>query len=276
MIRILMIALFGLVLIARAEWNLSPPIMSVIVDTEMAFTILVFVFIFFNLLLAFTCENLVFQREEVYKKSLLDLKITKPDLKISKPDLDEIRRKARAKLGIPEKKPSLEEIKRKAKEKYDLSIQKTEKEKQESIDKILGRADSKLNKQISPKIIRMEILIRETRKILNATPEVNSVKLGDIVNMLGSEKTKSDEIEQIVIGLVNRKEVRGEYDIWTKEYSGGNAKTRFINRTLEDLKIDKEEISSLNVSGDKMEIVFRDQEKQEKTNTSPTEKKAKK
>lgn len=270
MIRILMIAIFGLVLIARAYWTLSPPIMSVTVDSELTFTILVFIFVFFNLLLAFTCENLVFQREEVYKKSLT---ITRPDLKITKPDLDEIRRKARAKLAIPEEKPSLQDIKRKAQEKYDLSIQKAEKEKQERIDTILGRADSKLNKQISPEVIRMETLIRETRKILNATPEINSIKLEDIVVMLGSEKTDIDEIEQMIIGLVNRKEVRGEYNIWTKDYSGGNTRTRFINRTLEDLKINKEEISSLNVSGDKMEIVFRDQEK---TTISHTEKKAKK
>ncbi|MHA2318887.1 MAG: hypothetical protein ACXAC6_14145 [Candidatus Hodarchaeales archaeon] len=58
--------------------------------------------------------------------------------------------------------------------------------------------------------------------------------------------------------MVNKREVRGEYDIWTKSYIGSNIRTQFINRTLKDLEIKKDEITSLSLSGDTMEIVLKD------------------
>jgi hypothetical protein len=229
--------------------------MGTTIDSQIFFTLGVFAFIFFNILIASACENLVFQREDLHRKALVNLK----QMSFSKPDLEEIRNRARAKLGIVDEKPDLEEIKRRAREKLDLSVERAEKEKEERIDKLLDRAEDKFTPQIKPEIIRMESLIREVKKILNATPEANSIQLSDIVKMLGgSKKTKSDELEQIIIGLVNKREVRGEYDIWTKSYIGSNIRNQFINRTLKNLEIKKEEITSLSISGDTMEIVFKD------------------
>lgn len=261
MIRVLVFALFGIVVLARSEWNLEPFFMGTIINSQIFFTLGVFAFIFFNLLITSTIENLVFQREALYRKALVDLR----KLEISKPDLEAIRERARAKLGLIkpklglDEKPDLEAIKRKAEEKLNFSIARAEKEKEEKIDKLLDRADTRLNPQIKPEVIRMESLIREVKKVLNATPEADYVKLADIVKILGGlKKTSNDEVEQIMIGLVNKREVRGEYDIWTKSYSGSNTRTRFINRTLKNLEVKKEELSSLNISGDTMELVFRD------------------
>ncbi|MHA2052750.1 MAG: hypothetical protein ACW99F_04035 [Candidatus Hodarchaeales archaeon] len=254
-IRVLVFSLFGIVVLARSEWILTPVFMGTTIDSQIFFTLGVFAFIFFNILIASACENLVFQREDLHRKALVNLK----QMSFSKPDLEEIRNRARAKLGIVDEKPDLEEIKRRAREKLDLSVERAEKEKEERIDKLLDRAEDKFTPQIKPEIIRMESLIREVKKILNATPEANSIQLSDIVKMLGgSKKTKSDELEQIIIGLVNKREVRGEYDIWTKSYIGSNIRNQFINRTLKNLEIKKEEITSLSISGDTMEIVFKD------------------
>ncbi|MFW9992406.1 MAG: hypothetical protein ACFFD4_10190 [Candidatus Odinarchaeota archaeon] len=258
MLKILTFVMFGVVLLARSTWNLQPEILrGTPIDAELFFTLLAFAFIFFNLLIAYTCENLIFQREAAYEKSLLDLK------KLNRESLEEVKRRAKEKLGLQGSRPDapdIQDIKRKAKERLDLSVKKAEEEKTEKIDKILDRADSKLNKQINPDIIRLEALIRETKKILNATPETHSIELGKIVDLLGgTEKTSVEEVEQIIIGLVTKREVRGEYDIWIQTYYGSNTRTRFINRTLEGLNIKKEEIDSLKVSGDTVEIKFRTQ-----------------
>ncbi|MHA1977357.1 MAG: hypothetical protein ACW98I_10685 [Candidatus Hodarchaeales archaeon] len=270
LIRILVFSLFGIVVLARSEWVLEPVFMGTKIDSQIFFTLGIFAFIFFNVLIASACENLVFQREDLHRKVLLNL----PQISISKPDLVEIRNRARAKLGIVDEKPDLEEIKRKAREKLDFSIERAEKEKEERIDKLLDRADDRLNPQIKPEIIRMESLIREVRKILNATPEANLIKLSEIVKMLGGpKKTTGEELEQIIIGLVNKREVRGEYDIWTKSYIGSNVRTQFINRTLQNLDIKKEEITRLNISGDTMEIVFKDNLKEKEKRNQKKNKK---
>ncbi|MHA2297778.1 MAG: lamin tail domain-containing protein [Candidatus Hodarchaeales archaeon] len=269
MLKILSLVLFEIIIIARSEWTLTPDIIGYIVDAEIFFTLLVFAFILFNLLIAYTCENLVIQRETAHRTSLLDLKMN-----FSQSSLEEIKQRAKEKLGIQTTKPSIEEIKQKAREKVDLSIKKAEQEKKERIDKIIGTADSKVNKAINPEIIRLEALIRETKKILNATPEASSIDLEKVVDMLGgTDRTSTEEIEQIVIGLVTKKEVRGEYNIWKKSYSGGNTKSRFVNRTLRSLDIKKEEIASLKVSGDEMEVTFREQEGEKKSKTTGKKKK---
>jgi hypothetical protein len=259
-LKFLVFLMFGVILFARSQWTLQPLVLGTIVDAEIIFTVLAVGFIFFNLLLAYTCENLVFQREAAHKKFVLDFN----KLSMKKPDLADIRERARAKLGIADEKPSIDDIKRRAREKLDLSVQKAEEEKKERIDTILDRADSTLNPQISPDVIRIETLIRETKKILNATPVAASVKLEKVVEMIGVKKTTIEEIESIIIGLVNKREVRGEYDIWNKLYAGGTAKTRFINRTLENLEIGKDDLNSLNVSGESVEVTFRNPQGEEK------------
>jgi hypothetical protein len=272
MLKLIFFIMFGVILLARGSWNLQPIFISYTIDSEIIFALFVFAFIIFNLLIAYSCENLIFQREAVYKQTLLNLK----QINLSKPNLEEIKQKARARLGILDDKPNIEEIKKKAQAKIDFSVQKAEQEKRERIDKLLDRADSKLDPKINPEIIRMESLIREIRKILNATPEANSIDLKEIVKMIGSKKTTVEEVEQMIIGLVNRKEVRGEYDIWAKSYRGGNVRTRFMNRTLESLKIKKEEIARLKVSGDTMEVTFHSQNDEDKSISSDSKKKASK
>ncbi|MHA2318888.1 MAG: hypothetical protein ACXAC6_14150 [Candidatus Hodarchaeales archaeon] len=184
LIRVLVFSFFGIVVLARSNWVLEPVFMGTTIDSQIFFTLGVFAFIFFNILIVSAGENLVFQREELHRKALVNLR----QISISKPNLEEIRNQARAKLGIVEERPSLEEIKQKAREKLDLSLHRVEQEREERIDKLLERGDSKLNPQIKPEIIRMESLIREVKKILNATPEANSIQLTDIVKMLGGSK----------------------------------------------------------------------------------------
>ncbi|MFW9778544.1 MAG: hypothetical protein ACFFE8_06785 [Candidatus Heimdallarchaeota archaeon] len=252
-LKFLVFLMFGVILLSRSDWTLRPTVFGTIVDAEIIFTVLALGFIFFNLLIAYTCENLMFQREAAHKKMVLDF----GQLSSNKPDLEEIRERARAKLGMTKEELTIAEIKKRAREKLDSSVQKAERERKERIDTILDRADSTLNPKISPGVIRMETLIRETKKILNATPVATSVKLAQVVEMLGTEKTSNDEIESIIIGLVNKREVRGEYDIWGKTYSGGTARNRFIDRTLENMEINKGDLDSLNVSGESIQVTFR-------------------
>ncbi|MHA2204137.1 MAG: hypothetical protein ACW991_10655 [Candidatus Hodarchaeales archaeon] len=268
-LKVLTFIMFGTMLFARANWSLQPTLMGTTYDAEVLFTLFVFAFIFFNLLIAHIAENLIFQREAAHKEALVNIN----RLGLSKPDLDEIKQRARAKLGHG--RPDIQEIKQKAQDRINISIQKAEQEKQERIDMILDRADSKLTPQINPEIIRMEALIRETKKILNATPKANSVELTKIVDMLGgSDKTSKEEIEQLIIGMVNKGEVNGEYDIWTRTYSSGNTRTRFMNRTLESLKIKKDEIADLKVSGDSMEVTLRNKSGEDRKETKKTRKKS--
>ncbi|MHA2173174.1 MAG: hypothetical protein ACXAB7_25245 [Candidatus Kariarchaeaceae archaeon] len=65
------------------------------------------------------------------------------------------------------------------------------------------------------------------------------------------------QIEQIIIGLIERKEVTGAYDIWKGVYSVGDSSSQFIERTLQnlDLTVDDLEYIKVNRSGE-VEIRF--------------------
>ena len=134
----------------------------------------------------------------------------------------------------------MDDIRQKAKERKEAMLKKLEAEKKEEIEKVMGEKidtikGDKLEKQINPEVLRLEALIRSVKTILRATPAYKVVSLEDLYNLLQQKvKTSLEEIESIIIGLKNKNEIKGEYDIWSKQYYGSNITRRFIEKTLND------------------------------------------
>lgn len=88
---------------------------------------------------------------------------------------------------------------------------------------------------LDPETIQRIKLMESVKRILNSTPPWKTVKLKDIVELADGEET---EVEMIISGLINMKEVSGIYDIWSKTYSGTNPSLWYVNKIMSDIAID--------------------------------------
>lgn len=80
-------------------------------------------------------------------------------------------------------------------------------------------------------VVRMR-LMESIKRILNSTPPWSKVPLTDIAELA---KGKEEEVEIIIAGLIDLKEVKGIYDIWTKTYHGTSSSHWLITKILNEL-----------------------------------------
>ena len=125
---------------------------------------------------------------------------------------------------------------------------------QERVKGVIG--DNEEDKMIDPELLKRKILIDRTKTILKSTPVYKSVTLEAVAKKL--EHENHEEVENIIIGLIDRKEIRGTYDIWEQIYYPGDTNAQFIESTLRKMNLDKEDLEfiKVNKAGD-VEIRFK-------------------
>ncbi|MCY3410783.1 MAG: hypothetical protein INQ03_04010 [Candidatus Heimdallarchaeota archaeon] len=123
-------------------------------------------------------------------------------------------------------------------EKRDFNlVQAKKQELQKKVDSVFG-TDDKV-KSIDPKVIERVRLMNAVKRVLNSTPKWKTVSLAEIAKIVkGDEK----EVEIIISGLRDLKEVTGIYDIWEKQYHGDSMgqwlQTQNVIEAINENKLD--------------------------------------
>ncbi len=221
------------------------------IDVLWWFLIVGLLFLFYALTLASASENVLLKFEETFKKAKIDQVLNIPSFNFNKPDL------------------SLSGTKDKLSDKKDSVTSQLEDQKRRRVDEVMGilNPNSKKEevKQMDPDVLRLEALIFTVRTVLQATPAHRKITLDELTEYFNKKtKTTPEELESIVFGLIQRKEVEGNYNIWDKIYSGGTPARRFVDKTLEFAENMQGEINSIKVKADgSVEFYFKPEEEQE-------------
>jgi hypothetical protein len=233
--------------LANDSFTVTIPIFSNSVDAEVLFFIFYAIMVLFIFLLQSVQKNFFYEFEEVQKDVLREFAkkatetTTSRKVGIGKPDL---------KLDLEAAKERAEKIKSGS---IKSSLDERQKKVRERVEGVMG--SKKEEEGIDPELIRNQLLIRRIKTILKSTPIAMEVTLKDIGEKISHKDTK--QIEQIIVGLIDRKEVVGTYDIWKGVYSVGDSSSQFIEKTLQklDLTVDDLEYIKVNRSGN-VEIRF--------------------
>ena len=236
------------------------------IDVVWWFLIVGMLFLFYALTLGTSSENVLLKYEETFKRAKIDQVLNIPSLNLNKPDL------------------SLGGVKDKLGEKKDSAVSQLEEQKRKRVDDVMGILHPKKEeiKQMDPDVLRLEALIFTVRTVLQATPSHIKISLDELYNYFsGKTKTTPEEIESIVFGLIQRKEVEGNWNVWDKVYSGGTPARRFVDKTLEYADTLHGELSHIKVKADgSVEFYFKtddeqfenDESKEDKTDEDEEEK----
>lgn len=234
------------------------------IDIIFWFTIGILIFILYALSVSAISENLLLKYEDTFKRVKIDQAISLPSLGLKKPN------------------PNIDEIKDNLKTKKDSAILKLEAEKKRRVEDVMGVLNPNKDKdeiqQMDPEVLRLEALIFNVRTVLQATPSHRKIPLEELHKYFSKKvKTNFDELESIIFGLIQRKEVEGNYNIWDRVYSGGTPARRFVDKTLEFAEDMQGELSSIKVKSDgSVEFYFEKLEESEindKSNTKLDEEK---
>ncbi len=219
------------------------------IDVVWWFLIVGLLFLFYGLTLGSSSENVLLKYEETFKKTRIEQALNLPSFNLKKPDL------------------SLNGTKEKLSDKKDSATSKLEEEKRKRVDDVMGILNPKKEevKQMDPDVLRLEALIFTVRTVLQATPTHRQITLTELYDYFSKKvKTTPEEIESIVFGLIQRKEVDGSYNIWDKIYSGGTPARRFVDRNLEYAEDLKGELSTIKVKADgSVEFYFKTEDETE-------------
>ncbi|MFW9930018.1 MAG: hypothetical protein ACFFD1_11550 [Candidatus Thorarchaeota archaeon] len=223
------------------------------IDTVFWFAIGYLILIFLGVTIAAVQENLLIEYEQKFHSLKTEQAISLPKLNIDKPELD------------------IQEFRSKLIQKKKKSADLIERRKNEEIKRIIGdKVDIARSKDVNPEVIRLDALIRSVKNILLSTPIQKEISLEEILSLINiNAKTSTDEIESIIIGLIAKNEVKGEYNIWEKNYQGGTSVQRYINKSLEHPDFIKNNVQSFKIKSDgSLEIYFNKNEE-----NTPEEKK---
>ncbi|MFW9928898.1 MAG: hypothetical protein ACFFD1_05880, partial [Candidatus Thorarchaeota archaeon] len=222
------------------SWNLVIGSTTYTIDIVFWFVTGLILFCLFGLAVRTWGENLIIDFEEIFAKVKVEQAIKLPKLSVDLP-----------KTSLGDIKDNLDA---KIEAKRNSTAELLENEKKQEISNIIGdRMDLIKDKKekINPEVLRLNALIQNIKKILRTTPIHKEISIKDIYAVVG-KKTKTDEseIESIVIGLITKNEVKGEYDYWNKKYLGGNSIQRFIQKGLESSDTFMDKINSIKVKSD--------------------------
>ena len=211
------------------------------IDTVSWFIVGILIFIFFGITLASIQENLLIEYEENFKAIKIREAIELPKLSIKKPNVQ------------------IDSLKEKLKQKREDTLKLVESKKKEEIKRVIGdRVDLKKEKSINPEIIRLDALIRLLKNILSSTPIHKQITLEEILSMVNLKaKSNNEELEAIIVGLISKKDIQGDYDIWNKTYQGGTPVQRYISNYLSKSDSSKDNIAAFKLqSNGGIEIYF--------------------
>lgn len=244
-------------ILALIEQNFKIPIplFSAKIDAEIFFALFIILLYSFLFLQNSIQHNFFFEFEQLQKYVLPEL--AKNSFKLD----DDSDGDGEGGLKV-DLKSDLEAAKERARKitdsKAKLALDEKRQKARQRVDHIIGRGE---DDQIDPELLKKQLLIRRVKTLLKSTPVGYNATLTAITEKVESENPK--EIEAIIVGLIDRKEVSGSYDMWEGAYSNGDVSAQFIDRTLTQLDLDPSELEFIKVSsaGD-VEIRF----KNEKTN----------
>ncbi len=226
------------------------PLFDIPYNGQIAFAVVYIATVLFMVTENSAQSNIFFALDEVQKEVLIEM------AKQSQKKLAE--RKQKMSIKKPEVKMDLSTAKQKAEEirqrQYKQELEERRKKMQERVKGVIG--DNEEDKMIDPELLKRKILIDRTKTILKSTPVYKSVTLEAVAKKL--EHENHEEVENIIIGLIDRKEIRGTYDIWEQIYYPGDTNAQFIESTLRKMNLDKEDLEfiKVNKAGD-VEIRFK-------------------
>lgn len=230
------------------------PLLDFPYNPELVFAIIYVIATLFMVTENSTQSNIFFILDEVQKEVLIEM--AKEAEKKLQQKLSAKEEKKR--LKAPDMKMDLSTAKQKAEEirqrQYKQELEERTKKVKQRVSGVIGKSEE--DTLIDPELLKRKILIDKTKMILKSTPVYKTVKLPDIVAKV--EHDKPDEVESIIIGLIDRKEVRGTYDIWEQIYFPGDTNSQFIEGTLRKMSLTKEDLEfiKVNKAGD-VEIRFK-------------------
>ena len=228
--------------------NLAVSAKPMQIDVVWWFLLVGLVFLFFGLTIGSASENVLLKFEETFKRAKIDQALNLPGFNINKPDL------------------SLDGTKDKLSDKKNAAVSQLEDQKRRRVDEVMGILHPKEEevKQMDPDVLRLEALIFTVRTVLQATPTHRKISLSELHEYFNKKtKTTPEELESIVFGLIQRKEVEGTYNIWDKVYSGGTPARRFVDKNLEYAETLQGELTTIKVKADgSVEFYFKTDEEQ--------------
>ncbi len=242
-------------IIARAEENfsLTLPVVLQEVNAETLFYALLGFLLLVLIISNSVQKNLLVEIEEIERMTLYELakqSLQKKRELIKKPELP-FQKKEDIKVDISEAKARAEKIKEiKAKE----AILERERKLKERVEGIYGKTEDM--KKLDPKLVKKNLLITKIKNVLRSTPVGMTVSKEDVANKVGHDKI--DEVEQIIISLVDRKEVQGFYNIWDGTFRIEDPNIEFVDQTLRELNITTDDIEYIRIKrGSEIEIRLR-------------------
>ena len=216
------------------------------IDTVSWFIIGLLIVVFFGITLSSIQENILIEYEENFKGTKIREALELPKLSIKKPKIQ------------------IDSLKEKLNQKREDTLKLVESKKNEEIKRVIGdRIDLKKEKSINPEIIRLDALIRLLKNILSSTPIHKQITLDEILSVVNLKaKTDIEELEAIIIGLISKKDIQGEYNIWNKTYQGGTPVQRYISNYLSKSDSSKDNIAAFKLqSNGSLEIYFNNEGK---------------
>ncbi len=222
------------------SFDVTIPIFERSIDAEVLFFILFTILIFFLILLIAVQRNFFFELEEIQKNTIKEMaqkSLKEPSsrkLSLTKPDF---------KTDIDAAKKRAEQIREKN---VNLALEERRKKVKDRVDGVLGKKESEEEEGLDPELIRNQIIISKVKTILKSTPIAMDISLKDIAQKCNYEDI--DHIEKIIIGLIDRNEVRGRYDIWKGLYVVGDVSSQFIEKTLRNLDLSTEDLEYIKLS----------------------------
>jgi hypothetical protein len=265
-----LLSIFPLILVRSQAFNatieiteteiLTLYIQNFEIDTVFWFVGGILLLIFFAITLSSIQENLLIEYEDNFKSTKQREAVELPNVSINKPDIQ------------------LDKLKDRLTQKKQETVKLFETKKNEEIKRIIGeKIDVDKDTKINPETIRLDALIRAIKHVLISTPIHREVSLNEILSLINIKaKTNTEEIESIIIGLLTKGDVKGEYDIWRKKYRGGTSVQRFISKYLDrdssindnieafKVKTDGSIEIHFNTNGEKR-IIKEDEDKSEKS-----------
>lgn len=189
------------------------------IDVVSYFVVGLILFVLLGITLVAMSENLLLTYEDTFKKAKVDQVFSLPALGMQKPQAD------------------LQSLKEKAQEQKDSARRKLEEEKRKRVEGVMGILSPEKTtevQQMDSEVLRLEALIFTVRTVLQATPSHRVIPLTELHNYFNKKfTTTEDDLESIVFGLIQRKEVEGVYNIWDRVYYGGSTARRFVDKTLD-------------------------------------------
>ncbi len=249
-------------IIARAYQTFDLIIDQYTLNAQVTFFVLFLALNLYTLLETSVQSSLLTEVDMISKKVVVDLAKEALAKKDTGPSVLEKLKEKKDEMKKPEvvEKPDVSALKERARKIKEMkareAIEQRRKALRDRVETVFGPQQEGELDPADKELLERERLINNIKMVLLATPLGKEVTLDDIAQKVGHDNLK--EVEQVIISLVERKEVRGFYDVWEGVYYVGDVSARFVDQTLSRLRLTPSEIEYIRISkGGEVEIRLR-------------------